>query len=119
MKFKCKFCNYIIKRDAIGIWKTQNDNQSPTCPESTDYSNHIPEVTIEFSKLLDALCLDDVEEVNNIACALFITDTGGCDWGIMKRFEEYADVKIYKVESDSFGWLVGGIKFRNREFTFG
>ena len=59
------------------------------------------------------------DQINGLACELFITDGGHINRAQVNEFEKYAPCKIFPVERDSFGWLVGGITYNGRTFTFG
>ena len=58
-------------------------------------------------------------EINRLACKWFITREGRIDIGQMDEFRAYAPCKIYPVERDSFGWLVGCILYNGRKYYFG
>ena len=60
---------------------------------------------------------DDV--ICSLANELFISDGGGCNWPQMNEFERYAPCKIICIERDSFGWLVGGIVYNKKTFSYG
>jgi hypothetical protein len=72
-----------------------------------------------MDELLKALQQGDEERVNALACDLFITNEGKCNWVEMNAFERYAPCKIVPLERDSFGWLIGGIKYNDRTFAYG
>jgi hypothetical protein len=72
-----------------------------------------------MDELLAALKAGDEEKVNYIACGLFITEHGRCNWDAISKFEEFAGCRIYPVEKDCFGWLIGGILFEGKEFCWG
>lgn len=61
----------------------------------------------------------DEDVINGLACSLFITSGGGINLAQVNEFEKYAPCKIYPVEKDSFGWLIGGIDYNDKNFTFG
>lgn len=69
--------------------------------------------------LIKALDSEDGEKINELACDLFITNGGGCDWKKIKEFESMASCRIFPVERDSFGWLVGGIFYKGKTWTYG
>jgi hypothetical protein len=69
--------------------------------------------------LLAALILADEEKINDLACRRFITSCGGCDWEAIRKFEELSNCRIFPLEKDSFGWLIGGISFQGRIFSYG
>lgn len=59
------------------------------------------------------------EEINSLACELFITSGGDLNRAQVSEFERYAPCKIFCAESDSFGWLMGGINYHGRKYYFG
>lgn len=61
----------------------------------------------------------DEDVINGLACSLFITTGGHVNKAQISEFEAYAPCKIYPVERDSFGWLIGGIKYNDKQYTFG
>lgn len=69
--------------------------------------------------LLKAMQEGDEEKVNDLACTLFITRNGEANRAQMNEFERYAPCRIYPLEKDSFGWLIGGIKYNDKVFSFG
>ncbi len=73
----------------------------------------------EFKKLLEALKNKNSEEINGLGCELFITNEGGCNWTNINKFEEFSGAKIVPLEKDSFGWLIGGIKFEGETYSYG
>lgn len=72
-----------------------------------------------MDKLLKALQEGDEEKINNYACALFITKEGRMNMAQKDEFERYAPCKIVCLERDSFGWLIGGIKYNDKTYSFG
>lgn len=73
----------------------------------------------EMVKLLEALKAGDKEEIEALASGYFITNGGACNWKNMKAFEEFSGCKIFPLEKDSFGWLIGGIKYEEKIYSFG
>jgi hypothetical protein len=61
----------------------------------------------------------DPDNVNSLACALFITTEGRPNFAQMNEFERYAPCKIFCAERDSYGWLIGGIKYNGKKYYFG
>lgn len=61
----------------------------------------------------------DPDVINGLACDLFITREGRVNRAAVSEFSAYAPCKIYPVEQDSFGWLIGGITYSDKRFTFG
>jgi hypothetical protein len=59
------------------------------------------------------------DQINSLACGLFILNSGRPNYAQMNEFEHYAPCKIFCAEQDSFGWLMGGIKFYGRTYYFG
>lgn len=60
------------------------------------------------------------DEIEGLCNELFITNSGSCDWKNMKAFEDaLPGSKIVALETDSFGWLVGGIKYEERIYSYG
>lgn len=72
-----------------------------------------------MEELLKALQANDEELVNELACKLFITREGHHNRVEINKFESYAPCKIFPLEQDSFGWLIGGIKYGDKTFSFG
>lgn len=72
-----------------------------------------------MDELLDALRKEDEARIAILANELFITREGRCNYAQMNEFERYAPCKIVKLEGDSFGWLVGGIKYNDKTYSFG
>lgn len=59
-----------------------------------------------------------VKNISHLACNLLITDEGDCNW----KNIEYLKKKGYNVnpiESESFGWLIGGIFTSKGVITYG
>jgi len=73
----------------------------------------------QMSKLLNAIKEDDKADINALACGHFITSDGHCNWENMKAFEEFSGCVFFPIEKDSFGWLVGGIKYGKRTYSYG
>lgn len=73
----------------------------------------------EFELLQRALDQGEEDVVDSIATDIFITPNGGAWIERIRAFETFADCKIYPGEEDSFGWLIGVIKYKDKEFTFG
>jgi hypothetical protein len=69
--------------------------------------------------LLEALQKGDEKLVESLANELFITNSGACNYVEMNAFERYANCRIVCLERDTFGWLVGGIKYGGKTYTFG
>jgi hypothetical protein len=69
--------------------------------------------------LLEALQKGNADLVELLANEMFITHNGGCNFVEMNAFEKYANCKIVCLERDSFGWLVGGIKYGGKMYMFG
>jgi hypothetical protein len=60
------------------------------------------------------------DKIDQIASGLFVTNKGQCNWGHMLGFEaRYPGVKIVRLEGDSFGWLIGGIKWMGKTYAYG
>jgi len=74
-----------------------------------------------MEELLKAMQAEKPDEdvINGLACNLFITPYGEINRAQINEFEKFAPCKIYPVERDSFGWLIGGIKYNDKKFTFG
>lgn len=73
----------------------------------------------KMNELLEALQKGDEEKVNELACGLFITHDGNINRPQMNEFERYAPCHIFPIEKDSFGWLIGGIRYNNEVYSFG
>lgn len=74
---------------------------------------------LELKKLVDALNAKDEEAVDNIASGLLITNSGNCNWTNINALEKAISCKVVALEKDSFGWLVGGIKYNRRTYPYG
>lgn len=72
-----------------------------------------------MEQLLVALQTGDEDKVNELACELLITSSGQINRAQVSEFEAYAPCKVVCLERDSFGWLVGGIKYGNKTYSFG
>lgn len=72
-----------------------------------------------MDELLDALYKGDKEAVNRLACDLFITKDGRCNWANISVFQAYAPCRIFALERDSCGWLIGGINYNGTIYSFG
>lgn len=59
------------------------------------------------------------DQINALACELFINHAGSVNWAQVNEFEKYAPCKIIPLEKDSFGWLIGGIQYGGRTYSFG
>lgn len=69
--------------------------------------------------LLEALKAGDEDKVESLACGMFITNSGNCNWTNINAFEKFADCTIFGLEKDSFGWVIGGIRFQGKVFSYG
>jgi hypothetical protein len=59
-------------------------------------------------------------KASQLADELFIDPYGGINWDNINTFCNKCDVyDVYPLESDSFGWLVGGIKTKKGIVVFG
>ena len=72
-----------------------------------------------MEELLKAIQAGDEIEVSAIANELFITHEGRVNYPQVNEFEKYAPCKIGPAERDSFGWLIGYIKYNDRTYYFG
>lgn len=72
-----------------------------------------------MDELLKALQDGDEDRVNELACILFIDREGHHNRVEINKFQSYAPCKIFPLERDSFGWLIGGIKYGDKIFSFG
>lgn len=117
----CKYCkNGIIRKN--GVWVNNADYGNQFCRINGDLSDkkHEPDFTKMMRDLMAAIKISDKEKVDNIACRLFITDNGQCDWGNIRAFELLnPGIGIFAIEEDSFGWLIGGIRYENKVFSYG
>ena len=59
-----------------------------------------------------------VQEASNIATKILITEAGKCEWRNIGLLE-LEGFDVFPVESDRFGWLIGGIQTRRGVITFG
>lgn len=73
----------------------------------------------DMVQLLEALQEENADRIDALACGLFITNDGGCNWENILEFEKYANCKIYALEKDSFGWLIGGIRYGGKTYAYG
>jgi len=73
----------------------------------------------EMAKLLEALKAGDEETIETLACAHFITSEGRCNWTNIVAFEGFSGCHISALEKDSFGWLIGGIKYEGKVYSYG
>ena len=60
----------------------------------------------------------DAPELMNLAATHLITDRGGCDWNNIKKLNN-AGFKVFAIEQDSFGWLIGGIRTNKGVIMYG
>lgn len=74
-------------------------------------ANSISENSIEEAKK----CI----VIDGLACDLFITELGQPNMAQINEFEKYAPCKIGPAEQDSFGWLIGYIRYNGRTYYFG
>jgi hypothetical protein len=72
-----------------------------------------------MDELLKALQKGDEERINRISCELFITEDGRINFVEINVFERYAPCTIFPIEYDSFGWLIGGIRYNDKVYSFG
>jgi hypothetical protein len=73
----------------------------------------------DMDLLLVALEQYDEDKVESLASSLFITDKGNCNWTNIKAFERLSGCVIFGADKESFGWLVGGIRFKGKVFIYG
>lgn len=79
-----------------------------------------PEELAEISKLVSAVKLEDTELVNELASGTLICNDGGCNWTTINELErQLPGLKVVALEKDSFGWLVGGIKYEGKVYSYG
>ncbi len=59
-----------------------------------------------------------VKEISSLAESLLITHEGKCNW---ENIEQLIDrsIDVFPVESDRFGWLIGGISTIKGIITYG
>ena len=68
----------------------------------------------KMEALYEAIKEGNEEEINNLACELFIK-SGSSNFKQIKIFvERYPEVEVVCLERDGFGWLVGGIKLNGK-----
>jgi hypothetical protein len=72
-----------------------------------------------MDELLKALQEGDEEKIDCLACSLLITSGGQINRAQVNEFEKYAPCKIFPIEQDSFGWLIGGIRYNDKTYLFG
>lgn len=70
-------------------------------------------------QLLEALRMGDEDRINELACKMFITNDGHHNRVEISKFEKYAPCRIFPLEKDSFGWLIGGINYNGTIYSFG
>lgn len=68
----------------------------------------------EYDKGLYVIC----EQVEDLAGELLIGESGRCNWVSINYLRDNG-YRVYPVDRDSFGWLVGGIKTKKGLVTFG
>lgn len=59
-----------------------------------------------------------VAEISRRAEELLITSDGNCDWGNMATVYDHG-FRVFPVERDSFGWVLGGISTTKGVITYG
>lgn len=74
-----------------------------------DFCEPDEETFIRYTKSTPA-----VEECEEMANALLIRMDGRCNWGNIRKLNEYG-FDVYAGEKDSFGWLTGCIGFPDGE----
>jgi hypothetical protein len=75
---------------------------------------------VKMEDLIDAVKSGNESESELLACDYFITNDGRCNWANMNKFEELLPgAKIVCLEKDSFGWLIGGIKYNGKTISYG
>ena len=72
---------------------------------------------IEHSEFL-SLEIPLVKQISDDASFLLITDDGLCDWANIYYLEDRG-IYVFPVESDGFGWLIGGIPTSKGVITYG
>lgn len=70
----------------------------------------------------EGYCQDDlhpiVTHIEGLACVLFITNNGGCNWTNINKVRD-AGYYIRRGDGDSFGWLVGVIPTKKGNICYG
>lgn len=80
-----------------------------------------------YEKLVDYLTKDEAtdeesEEMECLACELFIEDGGGTNWAHIEEVYWRYGIWVHAGERDSFGWLTGVVemlKGGKRDIVFG
>jgi hypothetical protein len=75
------------------------------------------DVSIEYSEYLSK-DIPIVKQIENLADKLLITDQGQCNNDNISILELH-NFNVYPLESDSFGWLIGGIFTYKGIVTYG
>lgn len=75
---------------------------------------------MKMDELFEAVKAGNQEAIYNLACEHFITNEGRCNWANINAFErDHPECKIVPLEKDSFGWLIGGIKYEDKTYSYG
>ena len=85
---------------------------------------HIPEHELTYNYLFSKEDENKGEELlfkaANLADDAFVTYDGQVNWDNIQEFYTINNTcKIYPIEQDRFGWLIGGIKTQKGIITFG
>lgn len=72
-----------------------------------------------MEELLNALQAGNEDRINDLACQLFIDRHGHPNRVEISKFQAFAPCRIFPLEQDSFGWLIGGIKYGDKVYSFG
>lgn len=59
-----------------------------------------------------------VHEISLMADDILITPSGFCNWANIHLMEDYG-YRVFPLERDSFGWLVGGIQTEKGIIAYG
>jgi len=73
----------------------------------------------QMKALLDAVKAGNEDEICGMANEHFINANASNNWTNIKAFEEFSGAKIVCLERDSFSWLVGGIKYDGKMYSYG
>lgn len=72
---------------------------------------------IVYSEYISPL-LPDVMKIECLAEDVLITKNGRCNWENIKILQNI-NIRVFPVEWDSFGWIVGGISTSKGIITYG
>ncbi len=75
-------------------------------------------IPAKSEKFLSNDCCSEVSEISKLAETYLITFTGACNWEEIQILND-AGYRVFAVEQDRYGWLLGAIHTKKGIITYG